>query len=428
VRILIIGANGLIGSAAAARLASEGHDIIGVGRHNSYPGLFRIEWVRLDVARAESKDWKPHLAGVDAVVNCAGTLQDSPGDSTEGVHSRGVATLVRACSDARVKRLVHLSAVGVDRETPTEFSRTKQEGEIAVISSDLDWIILRPSVVVGPQAYGGSALIRGLSSLPILPVMPKTAALQIVHLDDVTDAISLFVKPDMPACFAVEVVGPTRRSFEDVVALFRQWMRWPTARKVAVPGWLANCLYRLGDAVALLGWRPPIRTTAAVEMVRGATGDPSALQRLTGKSPRDPDAEFAREPAGVQERWFARLYLLKPLVFGMFALFWIATGLISLGPGWQRGFELVMEGGTSEAIAKLAVLSGGLADIAIGSAIAFRRTARLGLYAAFAISIAYAIIGTILVPWMWFDPLGPMLKIGPIMVFNLVALAILDDR
>mgnify|MGYP003577821876 FL=1 len=87
-----------------------------------------------------------------------------------------------------------------------------------------------------------------------------------------------------------------------------------------------------------------------------------------------------------------------------------------------------MEGGTSEAIAKLAVLSGGLADIAIGSAIAFRRTARLGLYAAFAISVAYAIIGTILVPWMWFDPLGPMLKIGPIMVFNLVALAILDVR
>jgi hypothetical protein len=60
--------------------------------------------------------------------------------------------------------------------------------------------------------------------------------------------------------------------------------------------------------------------------------------------------------------------------------------------------------------------------------IAWRPTARLGLYAAFLISLAYTVIGTILVPWMWLDPLRPMLKIGPIMVINPVALAIPPDR
>jgi hypothetical protein len=130
----------------------------------------------------------------------------------------------------------------------------------------------------------------------------------------------------------------------------------------------------------------------------------------------------------VQERWFARLYLLKPLIFGVFALFWIVTGLISVGPGRERGIQLVMEGGTSEAVALLATLSGGMADIAIGIAIAVRRTARLGLFAALGISIVYLILGTILVPHLWIDPLGPMFKIAPVMVFNLVALAILDDR
>jgi hypothetical protein len=79
-------------------------------------------------------------------------------------------------------------------------------------------------------------------------------------------------------------------------------------------------------------------------------------------------------------------------------------------------------------VALLTTLSGGLADIVIGTAIAFRRTARLGLYAAFGISVVYLILGTILVPRLWLDPLGPMLKIGPVMVFNLVALAMLDDR
>ena len=126
--------------------------------------------------------------------------------------------------------------------------------------------------------------------------------------------------------------------------------------------------------------------------------------------------------------WRRFLRLFVPLVFGIFALFWFSTGLVSLGPGRERGIELVMSGGTSHTVALLATLSGGLADTVIGILIAFRRTCRIGLYAAFVISITYAIIGSILVPWLWYDPLGPMLKISPIIVLNLVALAILDER
>jgi uncharacterized protein YbjT (DUF2867 family) len=429
VRVLIVGASGLIGSAAAARLTAEGHHVVAVGRRPTGVGLGDITHIRVDLARTtDSGEWTKHLSAVDAVLNCAGVLQDSAGDSTAGVHIRGASALFQACEDAGVRRVVHLSAVGVERETPTAFSQTKLAGDQALMARDLDWIILRPSVVVGRAAYGGSALIRGLAALPILPVMPSTAPLQIVHLDDLVEAIVFFLQPDAPSQYVVEVVGPKRYSFDEAVGLFRRWMRWPRAREIPVPGWLAGSIYRLGDAVAFLGWRPPVRSTTEREMRRGAVGEPAQLKNLTGISPRALEDALAREPASVQERWFARLYLLKPVVFGMFALFWITTGLVSLGPGWQRGVELVMEGGASEALAKLAVLFGGLADVIIGLAIAFRRTARAGLYAAFLISIAYAVIGTILVPWMWLDPLGPMLKIGPIMVFNLVALAILEDR
>jgi hypothetical protein len=197
---------------------------------------------------------------------------------------------------------------------------------------------------------------------------------------------------------------------------------------VRVPAWLASLVYRLGDIVAWFGWQPPVRSTAQREMRRGAIGDPLELTNLTGIQPVSLENALAREPVSVQERWFARLYLLKPLVFVVLALFWFSTGVVSLGPGRERGIELVMSGGTSHAVALLATLSGGLADIVIGVLIAFRRTCRIGLYAAFVISITYAIIGTTLVPWLWYDPLGPMLKISPIIVLNLVALAILDDR
>jgi uncharacterized protein YbjT (DUF2867 family) len=427
-RVLIVGAGGLIGSAVAARLVAQGDTVIAVTRGTTNPGLIDAVPVQLDVARAvDPGDWLPHLAGVDAVVNCAGLLQDSPGNSTAGVHRDGVAALFRACELAGVRRVVQLSAVGVDRATPTDFSRTKLAGDAALMGRDLDWVILRPSVVIGRAAYGASALIRGLAALPVLPVMPDTGPLQVVHLDDVVSAIVFFLQPEAPARRSVELVGPKRWSFAELVALLRRWLRWPAASVIRLPAWAAAVLYRLGDLVALLGWRPPVRTTARHEIARGAVGDPQAAAEF-GLATRDVAAALGSEPASVQERWFARLYLLKPVVFVVFAAFWLATGLISLGPGWEHGVGLMREGGVLPPLADATVVAGALADVAIGCAIAYRPTARWGLYAALAISFTYAVIGTILVPRLWIDPLGPMLKIWPVIALNLVALAILDDR
>jgi uncharacterized protein YbjT (DUF2867 family) len=145
--------------------------------------------------------------------------------------------------------------VGVDRETPTAFSRTKLAGERAVMASDLDWVILRPSVVFGRAAYGGSALLRGLAALPIEPVVPGTGPLQIIHLDDVVGAVEFFVQPGAPARCALDLVGPRVWRFEEVVGLVRKWLRWPPARQVPLPRWAEASMYRLGDMLSWLGWR-----------------------------------------------------------------------------------------------------------------------------------------------------------------------------
>jgi uncharacterized protein YbjT (DUF2867 family) len=429
VRILIVGATGFIGSAAAARLSAQGHQIVAVSRSKQHIGLISATIVKEDVAQAtDPADWFPHLAGVDAVVNCAGTLQDGRRNSTAGVHVGGPVALFKACEMTGIRRVVHLSAVGVDRATPTAFSRTKLAGDQALMALDLDWVILRPSVVVGRGAYGGSALLRGLAALPIMPLIPAAGALQLVHLDDLVAAIEFFLQPNAPSHIAIDVVGPRRFAFADAVRLFRRWLRWPEAPAVRPPSWAINAAYPLGDLVALLGWSPPVRSTARSEIMRGAVGDAARLPELAGLKLTDIEATMAAEPASVQERWFARLYLLKSLVFAVFSLFWIATGLISLGPGWEIGMSLMREGGASETVGAFAVVAGALADIAIGLAIAYRPTARYGLYAALLISLSYAAIGTWLVPRLWFDPLGPMLKIWPIMALNLMALAIYEDR
>jgi DoxX-like family/Alpha/beta hydrolase domain len=209
--------------------------------------------------------------------------------------------------------------------------------------------------------------------------------------------------------------------------LNRHWLGWGEPRLLPLPGWAAALLYWLGDFAGWLGWRPPMRSTARREIVRGAVGDPTAWMRVSGIVPKSLPAALAAHPASVQERWFSRIYFLKPVAFVVLSLFWLVTGLIALGPGYRAGVELMHEAGAG-GLSGACVVAGAVADIVIGIAIALRRTARAGLYVAIAVSVFYAIAATAFTPQLWLEPLGALVKIAPIVVLTLVALAILEDR
>lgn len=430
-RVLVTGAYGFIGSAVTARLIAEGHEVVGIGRNavRAARRLPQARWIALDIAKAKTaNDWLPHLDDVGAVVNCAGALQDGGSDDIRGVHIDGTIALFAACEKAGVRRVVHISAIGIDRETPTKFSETKLVADNDLQKRDLDWVILRPSVVYGRNAYGGSALLRAAAALPgFVPVFPDTADLQVVHLDDVADTAAFFLKEDAAKCVTLELAGPQRLSLGEIVKSYRRWFGFADARELKIPRWLAAVVFKLGDAIGWLGWRPPVRTTAQRELARGAIGDPSAWTRITGIAPRSLDEALSREPASVQERWFARLYLLKPLMIGVLASFCIVTGLVSLGPGQNAGVLLLLQAGFG-AYAAPAVIGGAALDILIGAGIALKRTARVALQASIVVSIAYLVLGGMLLPQLWADPLGPLLKIFPIVAASLATLAVLDDR
>lgn len=429
-RILVAGATGLIGSAVVARLILAGHTVTALSRSVATAQRRQPEasWVSVDIARQVAPEhWLPHLQGIEAVVNCAGALQDGPSDNLQGVHAVGIAALFAACERLGIRRVVHFSAIGVDRATPTAFSRTKLAGDQALMARDLDWVILRPSVVLGRAAYGAGALMRALAALPVLPLMPNTGPLQVVQLDEVVETVLFFLKPDAPACVALEIAGPERLPFADVVLQYRRWRGARPPRILHLPEWAARIVYLLGDLAGLLGWRPPVRSTARREIVRGAVGDPEPWLRMTGIVPRSLSAALSAEPVTVQERWFAPMYLLKPLIFAIFAGFWIFTGILSVGPSYELGVALMLEGGSGP-LGGPSVIAGGLADLLIGIGIAVRRFTRPALFAALAISLFYVVAGTILLPRLWLEPLGPLAKIWPILMLNLTALAILKDR
>lgn len=425
--ILVVGVTGFLGSAVARRLGAEGAAVVGVSRSQPPPASY-LRHVQLDIGRAlEAAAWRPYLDGVDAVVYCAGALQDGPHDSLQAVHASGPAALFAACSDAGVRRVVHISALGADHAA-SEFSASKRSGDEALQASNLDWVILRPSIVIGDTGIGSAALLRALAALPLLPVPRTTALLRPVLLDDVVDTVLFFLQPTAPSRVTLELVGSRAFRFEELVGVLRRWLGERPARVIALPPWLVALSFRLGDAMALFGWRTAVRSNAGRELAQATAGDPAAWSRVTGIVPRDLEAALVASPAAIHERWFARLYLLRPALFAVCAFFWIATGIVSLGPGWRLGLDLMNDGGVSGWPAAATIVAGALGDIAVGTLILWRRTARFGVLAGLVVTVLYAIAGTALLPRLWIDPLGALLKVFPVVALHLAALAILDDR
>jgi uncharacterized protein YbjT (DUF2867 family) len=423
-KIVVFGASGAIGRAVTRRLTGDGHYVSAVVRSAS-------SHVDGDAAiSVAAEDDVPRLppefhGTVDTIINCIGLFQSSAGDTVD-VNVRSVERAITAARLWKARRIVHLSAAGAGEDARSSFSATKQEAEERLVASGLDYVILRPSVVIGRHFTGSSALFLGLAALPLRVELAGTGPIDAVALSDVTDVIARVSNPRVAGHMIVDVAGPQRFTTGSLAMALRQWLGLPPPRRcISMPRWLAGAGFALGDVANTLGWRSPLTQNGKLEMVRGAPGDPGQTLSLLGRPPRAVAGSLGQ--ATRSDLWFARLYLLRPLLVGVFAAFWIVTGLIALGPGWEIALNVLRSGGVTTA-APLLVLGGAAVDLVVGAMILWRRSHVWGLWAAIGVSMIYVVSGTLIVPELWADPLGPMLKIWPIIAFNLALLALADGK
>ncbi len=431
-RVLVTGGTGLIGSAVLTRLNRDGHELVGAGRdlkiaRRAFPFCRWIEADFLKLTGAES--WAPLLADVDAVVNCVGVLQDGLRDNVRRVQADATVALFSACEAAGVRRVVHVSAIGAEAGAPTDFARSKAAAEEDLARRNLDWAILRPGLVIAPAAYGGTALLRAVAAFPLVtPLVAADARIQIVGIDDLIETVAFCLEPSAASKVRWDIAHPEVYRLRDIVAAMRGWLGLAPAPVVPLPRWKASAISRCADALGWLGWRSPARSTAVAQLTAGVVGDPAPWIVATGIQPSNLAGTLARHPAGIQERWFARLYLLKPIAIGGLGLFWILTGLNALGPGREAGLAYLNEAGFASGGAETGLVIGSLFDIAMGLLLFWRRAARSTLVVMFAATIGYLAVGTATAPQLWFDPLGPFLKIVPVLLATLFTLAIIDER
>ena len=435
-RILVLGGSGLIGRFVSDDLRARGFDVVAAARRFSPSQKTTAFDLELPLTAMDSAALTRLITerGIDVVVNCLGVLQDGPGSDTRDVHRDFVERMLRAIRNSgRAIRLVHISIPGAADEDRTPFSQTKREAERLIAVFGIPHVILRPGFVVAPSAYGGSAMLRALAALPVdLPADESAVPFQTIAVEDISATIAWIAGRDMgdeaTRAATWDLMAPQPLALGGVIDQFRLRFGTSDMARVTLPGILLDLGAKLGDLASRLGWMPPMRSTAIAELRRGVRGDPQAWMAATGMVAKTLSQAVGQHSATIQDKWFARLFLIKALVIASLALFWIASGFIALVISYDAAAGILRSHGFAPALVGPFTVLTSLMDMTIGILIAFRRTCAIGLIAGIVASLGYMLGAALLTPDLWIEPLGALVKTGPAIVLMLVALLTLDNR
>jgi NADH dehydrogenase len=157
------------------------------------------------------------LLGADAVVNLVGVLAEGGKQKFSTLHAEGAKAIAEAAEAAGVARLVQISAIGADAQSSSIYARTKAEGEAAVRAAFPAAVILRPSVVFGPEDDFFNRFATMARYLPVIPIVGEKTRFQPVYVGDVARAVTLAVDGVAAVGATYELGGPEVKTFRELI-------------------------------------------------------------------------------------------------------------------------------------------------------------------------------------------------------------------
>jgi NADH dehydrogenase len=261
-RVLVLGGGGFIGRHAVAALLAQGANVEVGSRHPARLGR-RLPDAARDCPRRrvrfehllDAEAWRPVLDGIDVVLNCVGILRPRGRETYQRVHHLAPAALAEACRRAG-KRLVHVSALGLQAPMRSGFLRSKADGEAALRRSGADCCIVRPSLLDAEAGGYGAAWIRRVARWP-LHAVPADATGRIAALDVRDLGLALAVLAGRPRLAGddgpgeYELGGETALALGDYLAAMRHQLTGRAALRIPVPGLLARLASHACDLLHL---------------------------------------------------------------------------------------------------------------------------------------------------------------------------------
>lgn len=266
--VTVFGGSGFVGRHLVAALARRGWRVRVAVRRPELSGhlqplgnVGQIMPVQANVRNAESVAMA--CAGADAVINLVGILYNAGPQRFDAVHAEGAANIAAAAKAAGAKRLVHISAIGADPDSPSEYGRTKAEGEARVRAAFPEAIVVRPSIIFGAE---DGFFNRFASLARLLPALPLIGGghtrFQLVYVGDVAEGIARLLTADEAAGQTYEFGGPEVATFKELM----QFMLKTIDRRrllVPIPWSLATA-----KAVVLQMLPKPLLTMDQVEQLK----------------------------------------------------------------------------------------------------------------------------------------------------------------
>ncbi|APE42023.1 complex I NDUFA9 subunit family protein [Sulfitobacter alexandrii] len=196
--VTIYGGSGFVGRYIARRMAKAGWRVrVAVRNPNEaifvrpYGVVGQVEPILCNIRHDDSV--RTAMQGADAVVNCVGILVEQGRNRFDAVQAEGAARVARLAAEEGIERMVQISAIGADAESDSAYAASKGEGEKAVRKYMPNAVILRPSIVFGPEDDFFNRFAGMARNSPILPVVGQHTRFQPVYVDDVAQAAVLAV-------------------------------------------------------------------------------------------------------------------------------------------------------------------------------------------------------------------------------------------
>ena len=242
----VFGGSGFVGRHTVRALAKNGWRVRAAVRRPDLAGhlqpmgaVGQIHAVQANVRYPASL--AAACADADVVINLVAILAPSGKQSFQAVHVDGARAVAKAAREAGVKRFIHVSAIGADRKSDAAYGRTKAAGEAAVLEEFPDAVIVRPSLVFGPedQLFNRFADLARMS--PVLPVIGGKTRFQPVFVGDLAAAITRIAEGDGKAGEVFEIGGPDVMTMRQIMTKVEEWAGRDRT-KLGLPLWVAKLL------------------------------------------------------------------------------------------------------------------------------------------------------------------------------------------
>jgi uncharacterized protein YbjT (DUF2867 family) len=220
--VTVFGGSGFIGRHLVRRLAADGWVVRVAVRDPEGAAFLKMfgdpgQIVPLSADVADAAAVATATSETQAVINLVGILYEKGRRTFQRIHVEGAGNIARAAREAGAQRIVHISAIGANRDSPAKYGRTKAAGEREVRTEFPEANIIRPSIVFGPEDDFFNRFATLARFLPALPVFPTK--FQPVYVGDVADAIMAILKDPSTAGKLYELGGPRVISFRVLMEL-----------------------------------------------------------------------------------------------------------------------------------------------------------------------------------------------------------------